>query len=35
MGRLRRAGQRIVEVDGQAPVAEVAAAVRAEVERLR
>jgi dTMP kinase len=32
--RLRRAGQRVVEVDGEAPVAAVAAAVRAAVERL-
>ena len=35
IARLRRAGQRIAEVDGEAPVAEVAAAVLAEVERLR
>ena len=35
IGRLRRAGQRIVEVDGEAPVAQVAAAVWAEVERIR
>jgi dTMP kinase len=35
IARLRRAGQRIVEVDGEAPIAEVAAAVWAEVERLR
>jgi len=35
IARLRRAGQRIVEVDGEAPVKEVAAAVLAEVERLR
>jgi len=33
--RLRRAGQRIVEVDGEAPVAAVAAAVWAAVERIR
>lgn len=33
--RLREAGQHIVEVDGEAPIDAVAAAVRAEVERLR
>lgn len=33
--RLRAAGQRIVEVDGEAAIEAVAAAVRAEVDRLR
>lgn len=33
MAYLRAAGQRIVEVDGEAPIEAVAAAVRAEVER--
>ena len=33
--RLRRAGQRVVEVDGAAPVAAVTQAIRAEVERIR
>ena len=33
--RLRAAGQRIVEVDGEQPPEEVAAAVRAEVARIR
>ncbi len=35
MAHLRAAGQRIVEVDGEAPVEAVAAAVLAEVERIR
>jgi dTMP kinase len=35
IARLREAGQRIVELDGEQPVAEVAAAVLSEVERLR
>ncbi len=35
MAYLRAAGQRIVEVDGEAPIGEVAAAVLAEVERIR
>jgi dTMP kinase len=35
MAYLRAAGQRIVEVDGEAPVDAVAASVRAEVERIR
>ncbi len=34
ISRLRAAGQRIVEVDGEAPVDRVADAVRAEVERM-
>ena len=33
--RLRRAGQRVAEVDGEPPVERVAAAIRAEVERIR
>jgi dTMP kinase len=35
IARLRAAGQRIVEVDGEASIEAVAAAVRAEVERIR
>lgn len=35
IARLREAGQRIVELDGEQPVAAVAAAVLAEVEKLR
>jgi dTMP kinase len=35
IARLREAGQRIVELDGERPVAEVAAAVLSEVEKLR
>jgi dTMP kinase len=35
IARLRAAGQRIVELDGEAPVEAVAAAVRAEVGRVR
>ncbi len=35
VAHLRAAGQRIVEVDGEAPVEAVAAAVLAEVERIR